>query len=232
MYQVWAAMADGSATALDFLYTPPGGTQTAATSFNGGEGEHEVVVEFPDDATHVVVSIEGSAGASSISDVQILWSAGVQEAGMRKSTDLGLLFGTFSESRTWVISGAGSGGLFGDELRYRYEQLPRPPVGYKYVGWLASGDTMFTRLSDETFTTPPGDGYQVLTDADVDTGISDFVQPSQIVEAMTKICVTAGEQGCFDLGDYDTFFLALEPKAGIMTEPSPTRDLTGTLPAQ
>jgi hypothetical protein len=231
-YQVWAIDAAGAATALDFLYTPPGGTQTTASSFVGGEGTHEVIVEYPDDATTLVISLESSAGAASPGAAQILWAPGLQEAGPSKVTNLPISFGTFSEMRTWGISGLGEGGLLGDELRYLYQALPRPPVGYKYVGWLSSGDTLFARLDDATFTTPPGDGYQELANADTDTDISDLVVETQILEAMTKICVESGETGCFNIGSYDTFFIGLEPKSGIMTDPGPTRVLQGVLPAQ
>jgi hypothetical protein len=232
-YQVWAVLDDGSAQALSFTYVSPAGdTTVAANSFGGGEGVHEVTLEYPDNATHIVVSIESSAGAGSPSAAQILWAPGLQGAGQAKSLDLPVLFGTFGEQRVWSISGRGTGGLFGNEFRERYEHLPRPPVGYKYVGWLSSGDTLFVRLPDETFTSPPPE-YTPLTDADVDLTVSEVVQPLEILESFTRICVreaTAGCQGPYDLKAFDTFFLTLEPKSGMPDMPAPTKVLEALLP--
>ncbi len=225
-------MGDGTVQALDFLYTPPGGTTpTVESDFKGGEGTHTVIVQFPDAATDVVVTIDDAPGAGP-SEARILWAPGQLGFGEEKSNDLGLLFGSFTEMRTWSISGVGDGGLFGDQLRYRYSQLPRPPVGYKYVGWLASGDTLFARLPDSSFTTPPEDGYQELTNADTETDFSPFVVPSLILESITTICVEADEQGCFNLDNYDSFFVTLEPKSGIMMDPSPTRVQEGVTPVR
>jgi hypothetical protein len=135
------------------------------------------------------------------------------------------------EFRLWSISGKGTGGLFGDEFRERYENLPRPPVGYKYVGWLGSGDTLFVRLPDESFTSPPPE-YAVLETADTDDTISDVVQPGRILVAFTRICLTdvSGCQGPYDLGAYDTFYLTLEPRAFTESEIGPTRVLEALVP--
>jgi hypothetical protein len=233
VYQVWAINASGTYTQLDFMYTPPGGTASLATSFKGGVGTHTIMLEYPDDATHIVYSIEGApTPGPSPSTAQMLWASGLQPAGDSKSTSLDVMFGTFQESRTWAISGLGGGGLLGTQVRYLYDQLPRPPVGYKFVGWLASGDTLFTRLADATYTTPPQDGYQELTNADVDQSISSLVQETMILESMTRICLTSGDTNCVDINDYDTFFLALEPKAGMMTDPAATRVMQGVTPAR
>jgi hypothetical protein len=233
VYQVWAIDGTGAYTSLDFMYTPPGGTASLATSFKGGVGTHTIMLEYPDDATHIVYSIEGApTPGPSPSTAQMLWASGLQPAGDSKSTSLDVMFGTFQESRTWAISGLGGGGLLGTQVRYLYDQLPRPPVGYKFVGWLASGDTLFTRLADATYTTPPQDGYQELTNADVDQSISSLVQETMILESMTRICLTSGDTNCVDINDYDTFFLALEPKAGMMTDPAATRVMQGVTPAR
>jgi hypothetical protein len=247
-YQAFARLDDGSDQRLDFVYTNVRlkepetvivGTDTftvsedtlsgptVTNSFVGGSDVHEVKVEFPDNATHVFLTIESDDDASP-SPRQILWAEGLQEAGTAKGLDLDVKFGTFSELRTWSIGGTGSGGIFGDQFRVHYEQLPRPPVGYKYVAWLASGDTTFVRLPDETFTSPPP-AYAVLESADTDTGISPVVQPLTILEAFTRICI-GGASGCFDLSQYDTFILTLEPRLGQADTPSPTRVLAGLLP--
>ena len=230
-YYVWSVDDTGAFTQLDFLYTPPGGTEAAATSFNGGDGTHTIMLEYPDDATNIVYSIETGVPTGTPGAAQIIWAPGLQEAGESKSNSLPVQFGSFSESRTWAISGNGSGGLLGSGLRYLYEQLPRPPVGYKYVGWLASGDTLFTRLADETFTSPPPE-FADLSDADTDLDLSDVVQTTMILRSITSFCVSETDTSCFDLGDYDTFFLALEPKAGVMTDPSATRVLSGVTPVK
>jgi hypothetical protein len=162
---------------------------------------------------------------------------GQQDFGVVKSLSVPpILFGTRDLAdpgafRLWSISGKGTGGLFGDEFRERYEHLPRPPVGYKYVGWLASGDTLFVRLPDESFTSPPPE-WAVLEAADTDDTISDVVQPLEILVAFTRICLTqvSGCQGPYDLGAYDTFLLTLEPRSGVDSEIGPTRVLEALVP--
>ncbi len=226
-YAVWAVFGDGSTQSLEFIYNDGA---APVTSFVGGEGPHQIEVEYPDDATHIMVSIESGPTTSAPSDQQILWAPGLQEAGQPKSLDLPVVFGTFGV-RTYEIAGAGSGGLFGDEFRERYNHLPRPPVGYKYVAWLASGDTLFVRLPDESFTSPPPE-YAVLEAADTDDTISNVVQPLEILAAFSKICLTevSGCQGPYDLGAYDTFVLTLEPRAGVSDEIGPTRVLEALVP--
>jgi hypothetical protein len=239
VYKVWAVDAAGLATGLDFIYTAPGGVpDTGATSFNGGVGTHTIKIEYPDDAVDIVHTIEASAAATSMSNVQLLWTSGIQEAGSAKTTSPPVIFGTFNEERTWAISGTGGGGLLSEALRYLYNNLARPPVGYKYVAWLqgtdAVGDTIYLRLPDETFTTPPPE-FAELTDADTDLTISDLVQPAQILRSFTQMCVTAPPNpavDCILINEYDTFILTLEPKAGIMSEPSGTRVLQGVTPAR
>jgi len=235
-YQAFAVLDDGSMQRLDFTYLNVEllevGEDTLAgpsvqSSFSGGPNVHELTVDFPDNATHIVLTIESDDDGSP-SARQIMWAEGVQQAGQAKSLSLGLQFGNFAEDRIWSIGGTGSGGLFGDEFRVRYEQLPRPPMGYQYVAWLASGDSAFVRLPDESFTSPPP-AYTVLADADSDVDVSPVVQPLKILEAFTRFCVGSAS-GCFNLDQYDSFILTLEPKLGMAAMPSPTRVLTGLLP--
>ncbi len=241
VYKVWAIMADGSTMALPFDYLNTIETETGidtiasatdANGFSGGPGVHEVIVDYPDGAAFIMLSIESSAGATSASAAQMLWAKGLQGAGEAKSLVLPVEFGTFGE-RLWAISGTGNGGLFGNEFRERYQQLPRPPVGYKYVTWLASGDSLFDILPDGSFTSGPPD-YTPLTDADVDMSVSPVVQPGQLVTAFSRICLIESTAtacpGPFNLGAYDTFILTLEPKAGVMSAAGPTRVLEALTP--
>jgi hypothetical protein len=241
-YQVWAALDDGSMMGLDFWYIPPHDpTDTLAsvdttlvTSFKGGVSEwpHTIILEYPDNALDIVFSIESTAGATTVSTSQIFWTPGSFTAGQPKSLDLPVNFGTFSEGRFWAVAGTGSGGLFGTEFRERYGTLPRPPVGYKYVAWVMSGDSLAMALPDASFTTPPPE-YAPLADADTDLSISNLVQPSLILAAFTRICLTTGIANCTPVAnyaDFGEFALVLEPKLGEMDTPGPTAVLEGLLP--
>jgi hypothetical protein len=252
-YQVFALLDDGSvSSALDFVYMNvkemetgdsviTGPTQTS--SFSGGSYTHVLTVEHPDNATHLFLTIQEQPGGSP-SAAQLLWmKGGIQPQGVQKTKDFDVTFGTFAlsdptQQRLWSISGTGTGGLFGVEFRAEYEHLPRPPIGYQYVGYLVSDSLPPVRLPDETFTSPPRE-YAVLTDADVDLTISDVVQPGEILRAMTRFCLEPATpvsgppcQGPFDIGPYDLFVLALAPKAADPTLVVPTRVLEGTLPAR
>jgi hypothetical protein len=217
---------------------------TSTSSFAGGPGEIQHNIDFPPAAegrTHIFYTVESSAGASSPSTMQPLWALQFQQPGPKTATQI-FDFGTFADNtssqRLWKISGTGGGGLFGVEFRQSYNHLPRPPVGYKYVGWLSSGDTLFLMLPDESFTSPPPE-YAPLTDADIDMAVSPagWVQPLEILSAMTRICTTASSpaaapqcQGPYDLALYSKFLLNLEPKAFDPTVPGPTTVLEGVVP--
>lgn len=248
VYKLWALMDDGSTQALDFVFAqikPLAEGEdtlvapTVASSFKGGEGLQEVNAKFPDNATHVFLTVESSDNPSSPSSVQPLWVKALQEPGNSKSLSLSADFGTFglnkaADQRTWGLGGAGKGALFGNELRILFSDLPRPPVGYQYVGWLSSGDTAFARLPDATFTSPPPN-YVVLDKADVDASISPVIKPETILEAMSKFCLRKQEAGCSGpfahTPPYTGFTLTLEPKAGTQTTPAPTSVLTGGIPS-
>lgn len=253
VYQVYALLAGGgTAGPLDFQYSqvisrPEGdsvvvadtladGSPRIMSSLSGGSNIHLLSVEHPDDATHVFLAVQSSPGGTP-SPVQPLWmEGGIQAPGQVKTLSFPMEFGVFAldneaEQRTWAIGGTGSGGLFGTEFRQRYELLPRPPVGYRYVTWLASGDTLFQRLPDESFTTPPPT-YTVLEPADTDIGISPLVQPITILEAFSRICLVerAGCVGPVDLSQYERFLLTLEPRSADPAEPGPTVVLEGLIP--
>lgn len=251
VYQLYALTSGGAVGPLDFRYsnvvpleagdsvviadTLNDGSPRILASIEGGANTHVLKVEHPDDATHIFAAVQSAAGGAP-SSVQPLWmEGGIQPPGVVKTKSFGVNFGTFAldgvEQRTWAIGGSASGGLFGDEFRQRYNLLPRPPVGYRYVTWLASGDTLFQRLPDASFTSPPPE-YAVLEAADTDMGISDVVQPITILEAFTRICLdqTSGCEGPFDLSGFDRFLLTLEPRAADPSEPGPTVVLEGLIP--
>ncbi|HSG82759.1 MAG TPA: hypothetical protein VLC48_10935 [Gemmatimonadota bacterium] len=251
VYTLWAKFDDGSVEGVQFEYTASDGTgivegPTVATSIGGGPYTYELRFDFPADTSEEVqffVSI-GEAAAATASDTQPLFNEeeipGVFPAGTTKSLSApDILFGTFdlggADQRVYVSSGRGSGGLFGPEFIYDFESLPRPPVGYQYVGYLAGPDSV-ARLPDESFTSPPRE-YAVLTDADVETDISSMITSSLILEARNRLCTgdtpSSGPAcaGPYDLSLYTTYYLTLEAKDAVGEIVGPTRVLTGTVPA-
>jgi hypothetical protein len=252
VYTLWAIDDGGTSTNLEFQYRSFDGvdTITAPTVTRSFAGDvdlvHRLTVEYPGDTSTInqfFLTIESTPFSPSPTPnaTQPLWvedpTPGVFRPGETKPAS-GLppiIFGTFDlgdmEQRYWSISGVGSGGAFGEELRYGYGQLPRAPVGYQYVGWLASGDTTFVRLPDSSFTTPPPE-YTELTDSDTDLTLSDFVQPQMLLEAFTRLCSVerTGCAGPYNPDNFDTFILTLEPKAAGDTEPSATGVLSGVTP--
>lgn len=229
-----------------YLHIGPDGTtllDVAASSFVGGLGQHIAHLDYPAidvGRTHVLVSIEAGPGASAPSASQPLWLRALQDFGETKSLTQALSFGTFAGGdalRVWSISGQGLGNLFGPEMRINFAHLPRPPVGYQYVGWIvgdpAKGDETLVRLPNESFTSPPRE-YAELTNADVEA-VSAVVQALEILEATQRFCweSVSGCPGPFSLAaPAKRYLLTLEPKAGQAEQKGPTDVLAGSLPVR
>jgi hypothetical protein len=256
VYNVWAKYDDGSTEKMQFEYTASDGTgivegPTVATSIGGGPYTYQLKFDFPADTNQTVqffIGIE-EASATTPSIVQPLYNEeaipGVFAAGTSKSLAApDVLFGTFdlggADQMVYASSGRGSGGLIGPEYRYDYENLPRPPLGYQYVGYLAGVDTV-VRLPDETFTSPPLE-YAVLTDADIDLTISEYLTQELILGSRSRVCsdqTPSSGPTCYtlDLDDIDgnrvfiSFYLTLEAKSAAGAIVGPTRVLEGTVPA-
>jgi hypothetical protein len=193
--------------------------------------------------THAVVSIESDPAASAPSSVQPIWFRYVNQRGtptnyaddVRSSGSF--LFGTFvlqGTSRTFAsVGGAdGLGGIRGREISADVFDLPIPPLGYYYAGWV-TGPAGVVAMGP--LTSPLPDRVS-LFDADVSSphpvvvperGIRQanaFVEvgsPSEIVDCTSTPCSVG----------LNVFFVTLEPKVGVPAM-GPTPALAGPFPIE
>lgn len=181
--------------------------------------------------THVFLSIE-SAEASAPSTAQPLWGRHTGADGTPASGNLS--FGTFDlgdEPVTFGGSPFGEGAFTGAEfgrtdlLRVRFRNLPLPPIGYFYEGYLRTDDGA-TETSTGELTTEFAEGFRSLRDVDVDRSISSQIAPTRIIEAAIR--ATLADVGGTEFYVFDEFVLKLRPK--ISTESGPTVVVGGTVP--
>lgn len=180
--------------------------------------------------THVFVSIESSE-ASAPSTAQPLWG---QHAGADGAPASGnLSFGTFDlgeEPVTFGGSPFGEGAFAGQEFgrtdlfRARIRNLPLPPVGYFYEGFLRTTDGSIEASAGE-LTTEFAEGFRSLRDVDVDRSISSQIAPTRIIESAIR--ATLADVGT-EFPVFDEFVLKLRPK--ISSESGPTVVIGGEVP--
>src|SRR5690606_25760381 len=180
--------------------------------------------------THVFVSIESSE-ASAPSTAQPLWG---QHAGADGAPASGnLSFGTFDlgeEPVTFGGSPFGEGAFAGQEFgrtdlfRARIRNLPLPPVGYFYEGFLRTANGAIEASAGE-LTTEFAEGFRSLRDVDVDRSISSQIAPTRIIESAIR--ATLADVGT-EFPVFDEFVLKLRPK--ISSESGPTVVIGGEVP--
>lgn len=196
----------------------------------------------------VFVSLEPSGSAAAPSEARPLWASlpapfdpsepeGEVEDGAISATESGP--GTFgwlalpdpSASRPFVPAGGGQisvrreNGTFVD-LQARLRELPLPPVGYRYVAWLAAAsDTVMSGA----VTSPPPESVP-LDEADLvrvgGARPAPEVLTTGIVEARTQVGREAIGR---EFGEFQTFILTLEPKLG-QAGPAPSVVLSAPIP--
>lgn len=198
--------------------------------------------------TDIMVTIESGAGAATPSSARALWFQYTDQSGTPTnffddaSTSGTLQFGNFvptdpALSRVFTgadfIQSSGFGGVLGDgQVSVDIRNLPLPPVGFFYEGWLlsAAGDNELSGIavSMGPLTTLPPDTVS-LFDADIDQSITGVTATGiRFANAMVKVDPT-------EIVDADlvprltTFALTLEPKASAAGK-SPTELEIGALP--
>lgn len=247
VYQVWVLNSTGQVASPvgDWVAMEPdaGGDPVQVgsgqgRSFNAGTGR---TITFTTNSalagmdlsqtTHVFVSIESSE-ASAPSTAQPLWG---QHAGADGAPASGnLSFGTFDlgeEPVAFSGSAAFGEGAFAalesdkaDLFRARLRNLPLPPVGYFYEGYLRTEDGA-TEISTGELTTEYAEGFRSLRDVDVDRTLSNQIAPTRIIESAIR--ATVADVGR-EFAAFDQFVLKLRPKSS--TESGPTVLIGGGVP--
>lgn len=189
--------------------------------------------------THLFVSIEASETAAP-STAQPIW-AEYTEVDPDDPTNAFLFdlvetaattFGTFNlgeDPVPYIPGGFGQGAFTGEELgtadlfRARFRNLPLPPVGYFYEGYLLSDEGAEVGIGD--LTTEFGEGFVSLRDVDVNPDISAQVAPGRIIESAIRATL---DQVGMPFPVFDRFVLKLRPKTSV--EPGPTVIVGGAVP--
>jgi hypothetical protein len=190
--------------------------------------------------THVFLSIE-SAEAAAASARQPLWAQYTDMAGSPQDpfdwsfiSPANMSFGTFGsgDPTPWSPSGLGQGGFWGetlgetDRLIVELRNLPIPPRGYYYEGWLVSEGGTEVHAGD--LTAPFDEGFASLRDVDEDQSLSQHVRSDLIIRAVTRAFEENLGAGV-NLEDFDEYRLVLSPKARTAVRP-PTTALGGLMP--
>lgn len=176
--------------------------------------------------TDVVVTIEESPGATSPSDAKVLWFQYTEQQGTPSDffddvpgPSVGL-FGNFDPVSGSRVVGPGAfaqssgrGGVLDDEVSVEINNLPRPPVGYFYEGWLTG--PAGTLSLGEIMSLPPE--LTSLLDADSDLSLPGVTE-NGIRFAVTRAAGLDPETIVSADGtiNYTTYFLTIEPKLGAV----------------
>lgn len=197
--------------------------------------------------THAVLTVETNTTDGVPSNSQPLWFRYTNQRGTptdyRDDTSAsgGLLFGTFAlvGDRRIVSSMGGAdglGGILGREVSADVFDLPLPPVGYFYEGWVVGpvGDT----VSTGPLTSPPPESVSLI-DADVGRPHPVVVPGLGIRQTNARVALSSAsdivdcppdpEQAC--IVKLDAFFVTLEPKLGVSSI-GPTLGLVGPFPVE
>lgn len=236
--------------------TVPG---TSTFEGRGGLFKHRIVLSDAAAAatdtvgffTDAFLTIESAPGGATPSDARVLWFHYTDQGGTPDnffddaSQSGALLFGTFNptspaQSRTVTatnfVEAQGLGGILGGEVSVDVFNLPIPPVGYYYEGWLTGPGGNAVQMGP--LRSPRPDAVSLI-DADISqphevvvpgVGIRQanaFVQlasPSDIVD-----CPTDPAQAC--TVNLSTFFVTLEPKGSAAIK-APTDLVLGSFPLE
>jgi len=206
-------------------------TVSNTNSFAGGDEEdgfrHQLVLS---DATldagdtvglhnYMMLTIAETPGGASPSESRPFWFQFTDQAGtpdnffddaffMSGTTQ----FGNFDAadplaSLPFGGEGGGRGRFRENVLSVDLELLSRPPVGYRYVAWLAREDGSLIRLPEVTG--PPPERTS-LTNADIES-IPGLTTGTGILDANVRV---VGDEAGIDFANFASFLLSLEPKAG------------------
>ena len=129
----------------------------------------------------------------------------------------GTTFGNFDltdpdNSRVYISSGAGTGGIVTTILSSDLQNLSRPPIGYVLEGWVFGIPATFTPVRTNDVTSPAPE-FNDLTDADIDDSLAD-VTPNGILAANFRLDGASVE---LDYTKFGFFQVTLEPKLGLST---------------
>lgn len=192
----------------------------------------------------VVVTLETTAGASTPGDAQFLWRRiGVSGGG-------NLAFGHFGGGDTlatsmddyaFVLAGSGLGGARGAELSVDFLELPRPPVGFYYAGYLVDGDgngvladTLRSGWSLDS-TVSRVNLYAADVDAVVPDIVGNDIRRSQVRNCASGSLVTSCQNTMAlpvdsTFAGLESFALMLLPKGGVAFAPGMSITHTGDVP--
>jgi hypothetical protein len=191
--------------------------------------------------THVMISIE-SAEAAQPSAAQPLW---VRYTDMKGDAADPLkwvfvspgtaVFGTFNLGNRPVphlARGAGRGWFWGtgpdDEMRVRFRDLDRPPVGFVYEGWMYPERGRGDPFALGPLTTGPEEGFASLANVDTKIDLSQWVREDRILDAMQRVFVRDILGG--RPWHVDEYHLKLVPKAQSPQELPTYTMLGGAIP--
>ena len=242
VYKVWLVNpTTGAAKPATGRWIRRVGTDTVASgtgtaTFDGGPGTivfrtrpyGEIgAPDISDSLSVLMVTIEADASATTPSSAQPFWTTVIKK--LNATVGGALTFGEFTlddASRgpeRFIPQGKMAGGVIGNlrdstfvgsVIELQFTGLMRPPIGYRYRGYLCESDDTNCSPTDPTtsyldlggLTSPTG---QSLDDAD--TAANDAnLSSTLIVRARLSASVTGAQTLC----DFDRFRLMLEPKTG------------------
>lgn len=186
--------------------------------------------------SHVVLAVKSAAQAAA--------------SGLSGATRMGFLYGRYRNSATatptysnptltfgsfainsaarlpFNVSGQSDAAFYGDQIRVNLQGLVRPPVGFRYAGWLID-DRTNTAVRIGGLLTPVPEN-KPLDDADVGTGT--YLSDVGILKAQVR-----GDRialGNINFEDFTRFALLLEPiGSAVPTRPSAALVHAGNVPA-
>lgn len=193
----------------------------------------------------VVVSLEGTPGATSPGPARFLWRRITAGGGGN------MLFGNYGGSdpinvrspNDYVFSGAGTGlgGARGSEVSVDINELARPPVGFYYAGYIvdADGNGVLVDTLRSGWSRDSTVSRVSLYVADVN-GLLPEIVGNHIRRAQVRNCAAGSAQtNCLNtmalpvdgtFAGYAGFQLKLEPKGGVAFTRGMSITQTGDLP--
>lgn len=160
--------------------------------------------------THVIVRVANPVAAAGTLGATEWYGflSGRYRSGTTFTTTTALTFGRWSiasaQRLPFSAQAVTSGGFWGDQVRFNFRNLIRPPVGFKYAAWLLDSRTGIQVRLGELVTGNPENAP--ITDADVGTGAN--YSPVSIINSQIRgNTATIGVKP----EDYDFVTILLEP---------------------
>jgi hypothetical protein len=209
--------------------------------------------------TLVLVSIEQDAAAATPSEARPFWGRKQGDLAPGVIVPLGgadsaaqftgvLRFGNFranpDSQYIYNAGGRGLGSVFGNIFIATDSQIPRPPIGYYYAGYLVRRDSATNAITDTVRLGPlvsPYPNYKSLKDADVDATIDPVIQDPKlpgvprsplIIAGVNRISsdTVSGLTGTLPYKNVSEYQLTLEAKAGDENVASPSLIVNALMP--